>query len=82
MFISINLEKVINEDFQKSLQNTCNEELRKILNENDTLIKEIVRDCIKGQIKSSVIEVLQSKEYRQIMTKNIMQIVEDKWEGQ
>lgn len=75
MFININLEEVINEDFQQSLQNTCNEELRRMLNENDTLIKEIVRDCIKGQIKSAVVETLQSKEYRQMMMHNIMQMV-------
>lgn len=72
MYVNIDLDKV-KDDISEFLQKVCNEEIKNKINNDNKFLKEIIRECIRGQVKSAAIEVLQSPTYKQFIIEKINQ---------
>lgn len=65
----------------KELEDYIKDQLPDLLNEyffkNPTELNKIIRECLKGQLKSCTCEILQGKEIRTILTERIMKEIGD-----
>lgn len=73
MFIrfNIDLEPYSTTELEKYIKAKLPEQLNEALFQDKTYLDKVIKDCVKGQIKSCITELLQGKDFRNFLRDKI-----------
>ena len=69
--INIDLEPVVTEELEAYVKAKLPEELNEALFQDKNYLNKVIKDAVKGQIRSVITEILQGKDYRNFLRDKI-----------
>lgn len=68
---NINLEPEISGEIENLISGQMHDALVEALIQDKNYLNKVIRDCVKGQIKSHITEILQDKNYKNFLQDKI-----------
>ena len=69
--VNIDLEPEISGEIEKLIEGNIKDALVEALIQDKNYLNKVIRDCVKGQIKSHITEILQDKNYKDFLRDKI-----------
>ena len=76
----VKTEEFITKELEWYIKSHLPEIINEYFFQNPTELNKIIRECLKGQLKSTCVELFQGKDLREILTDRVLNYLEvNKW---
>ncbi len=76
LHLTITLDKTISEEILTHLQQEVPRLIKESIYENPTILNNLIKTCVTGQIRQICNEVLQGKEIKQTLTEKVLEVLD------
>ena len=67
----INIDFRLNEELQEQIKQETIKQATEMLLQNPNELRSMIKECVKGQLKAIITEILQGKDYRNFLRDKI-----------
>ena len=74
--LRVKTEELITKEIEGYIKSQIPEIINEYFFQNPTELNKIIRECLKGQLKSTCVELFQGKDLREILTDRVLNYLE------